>query len=80
LKEYAAEKPDQLAARPAQPPNFEEAYMKWQPEGRLIREDGSVRFMDSPLLSIVYDEVGKHLLSTSPQMTAYSEVFASSEP
>ncbi|AEO63002.1 uncharacterized protein THITE_2107846 [Thermothielavioides terrestris NRRL 8126] len=58
LKEYAAEKPDQLAARPAQPPNFhDEAYIRWQPEGRLVREDGSVRFMDSPLLSIVYDEL-----------------------
>lgn len=60
LKEYATEKPEHLTPRPSQPNNvYEDPYSKWQPAGRLVRDDGSMRFMDSPLLSVVYEEVSR---------------------
>lgn len=59
LKEYATDKPDGPATpRPAtQAPVYDDSYLKWQPAGKLIREDGSMRFMDNPLLGTVYDEL-----------------------
>ncbi|KAL2191476.1 hypothetical protein L209DRAFT_56792 [Thermothelomyces heterothallicus CBS 203.75] len=31
--------------------------LQWQPTGKLVNEDGNVRFMDSPLLGGIYEEV-----------------------
>jgi hypothetical protein len=31
--------------------------MRWQPAGKLVKEDGKMRFVDSPLLGVIYDEV-----------------------
>lgn len=33
--------------------------LRWQPTGKLVNEDGNVRFMDSPLLGVIYEEVGR---------------------
>ena len=61
LKEYATEKPESPIStpRPPQAPGFDDdSYMKkWQPAGKLVKEDGGIRFMDSFLLGTVYDEV-----------------------
>ncbi|KAK3308497.1 fungal-specific transcription factor domain-containing protein [Chaetomium strumarium] len=56
LKEYATEKPDHLTPRPAQTSIHEDPY-KHFPAGKLVNEDGAMRFMDSPLLSVVYEEL-----------------------
>lgn len=54
LKKYGAEKPpDGNSPRPSI--NSDE--LRWQPAGKLVREDGNVRFVDNPLLQVVYDEV-----------------------
>ena len=61
LKEYATEKPEESAARAAKPEQvrlYDEPKPKWQPAGKLVEEDGGVRFMDNFLLGTVYDEVG----------------------
>lgn len=34
-----------------------DVYMKWKPTGKMIKEEGGVRFMDSYLWASVYDEV-----------------------
>lgn len=64
LKEYATAKPDSPPpAKPPSPkpadrvPELEDPLPKWKPAGKLIEEDGGVRFMDSYLLTTVYDEV-----------------------
>lgn len=64
LKEYATAKPDSPpAAKSPSPkpidriPELEDPLPKWKPAGKLIEEDGGVRFMDSYLLTTVYDEV-----------------------
>ena len=60
LKEYATEKPESPAPRQLQQlPAYDEGLMKWHPAGKLVKEDGGVRFMDSFLLGTVYDEVRK---------------------
>lgn len=54
MKKYGAEKPpDGNSPRPSI--NSDE--LRWQPAGKLVREDGNVRFVDNPLLQVVYDEV-----------------------
>lgn len=61
LKEYATEKPEDEAATPPhreQAPLYDDSKSNWQPAGKLIQEDGGVRFMDNFLLGTVYDEVG----------------------
>jgi hypothetical protein len=63
LKEYATEKPDQLTPRLTQASIHEDAY-KHFPAGKLVNEGGAIRFMDSPLLSVVYEEVCHHITST----------------
>lgn len=63
LKEYATAKPP--SPPPAKPPSpkpdrvteLEDPTQKWKPAGKLFEEDGGVRFMDSYLLTTVYDEV-----------------------
>ncbi|KAH8878728.1 c6 zinc finger domain-containing protein [Thozetella sp. PMI_491] len=58
LKEYATtDKPDQPASTPTQMSAYDDPYLKWQPKGKLVKEDGGVRFMDSFLLGTVYDEL-----------------------
>lgn len=57
LKEYATEKPEAATPRQSQI-NCDDTYAKLQLTGKLYPENGSVRFMDSPLLGGVYDEVG----------------------
>ncbi|KAK3358936.1 fungal-specific transcription factor domain-containing protein [Lasiosphaeria hispida] len=57
LKEYATEKPESPTARASQTPLYDEAYTKWQPQGKLVKEDGGVRFMDNFLLGTIYDEL-----------------------
>ncbi|KAK4193047.1 fungal-specific transcription factor domain-containing protein [Podospora australis] len=59
LKEYATEKPDGPTTPRAaiSTTSYEDNYLKWQPAGKLIQEDGNVRFMDNPLLGTVYDEL-----------------------
>ncbi len=58
LKEYAtSEKAESPAAQPWNVPTYDDPYLKWQPKGKLVKEDGGVRFMDSFLLGTVYDEV-----------------------
>lgn len=59
LKEYATEKPDEPSPRPPQQPptTFQDPYLQFAPAGKLIQEDGGVRFMDSFLLGTIYDEV-----------------------
>ncbi|PSS00736.1 fungal-specific transcription factor domain-domain-containing protein [Coniella lustricola] len=63
LKEYATAKPP--SPPPANPPSpkpdgipeLEDPIPKWKPAGKLFEEDGGVRFMDSYLLTTVYDEL-----------------------
>lgn len=63
LKEYATVKPaSPPSARPPSPkpdgiPELADPLPKWKPAGKLIEEDGGLRFMDSYLLGTVYDEV-----------------------
>ncbi len=58
LKEYATtEKTDSPSTQSWNLPTYDESYMKWQPKGKLVKEDGGVRFMDGFLLGTVYDEV-----------------------
>lgn len=64
LKEYATAKPESPppakspSPKPADRiPELEDPIPKWKPAGKLIEEDGGVRFMDSYLLTTVYDEV-----------------------
>lgn len=64
LKEYATAKPESPPpAKSPSPrladriPELEDPIQKWKPAGKLIEEDGGVRFMDSYLLTTVYDEV-----------------------
>ncbi|KAH6626561.1 fungal-specific transcription factor domain-containing protein [Chaetomium sp. MPI-SDFR-AT-0129] len=55
--------------RVGQPPSGEE--QQWLPTGKLFNEDGNVRFIDSPVLGVIYDQ-----LRTMRQMVAddsYSE-------
>lgn len=56
LKEYATEKPDTASSRPSQANAADDPYAKFELQGKLIEEDGSMRFIDSPLMT-VYDEV-----------------------
>lgn len=56
LKEYSAEKPDTLSSpRPSQSGVSDD--LRWQPAGKLVKEDGTVRFVDNPMLGVIYDEV-----------------------
>ncbi|TLD15492.1 uncharacterized protein PgNI_01489 [Pyricularia grisea] len=64
LKEYAPDgKPDieRLTTKSASfsqsPPKSEEPLPEWNRHGKLIHEDGSVRFVDSYMLSTIYDEL-----------------------
>ncbi|ROV92689.1 hypothetical protein VSDG_06579 [Cytospora chrysosperma] len=66
LKEYATAKPESpQPARSPSPkrvktdgvPELDDPIPKWKPAGKLIEEDGGLRFMDSYLLGTVYDEL-----------------------
>ena len=58
LKEYATtEKAESPSPQTWNPPTYDDSYMKWQPKGKLVKEDGGVRFMDGFLLGTVCDEV-----------------------
>jgi len=60
LKEYATEKPEDAAATPPrreQAPLYDDRKPKWRPAGKLVEEDGGVRFIDNFLLGTVYDEL-----------------------
>lgn len=35
--------------------------LQWQPMGKLVNEDGNIRFVDSPLLGIIHEEVSYFL-------------------
>lgn len=43
---------------PSKLSQYNDPYLKWHPGGKLVKEDGGVRFMDSYLLGTVYDEAG----------------------
>ncbi|KAJ9148311.1 C6 zinc finger domain-containing protein [Pleurostoma richardsiae] len=58
LKEYANAKPETPPSpKLLQVPVYDDPYLKWNPAGKLVVEDGGVRFMDSFLLGTVYDEL-----------------------
>lgn len=72
LKQYAGgTAPDLTAQSPLTPsttngsqsdnsvftPTSGDIYMKWKPTGKMIKEEGGVRFMDSYLWASVYDEL-----------------------
>jgi hypothetical protein len=59
LKEYATtDKPEiQAVPQPVHTPMFDDNYMRWQPAGKLVKEDGGIRFMDNFLFGTIYDEV-----------------------
>ncbi|KUI71428.1 hypothetical protein VM1G_06725 [Cytospora mali] len=65
LKEYATAKPASPPPRSPSPkrvkvdgvPELEDPIPKWKPAGKLVEEDGGLRFMDSYLLGTVYDEL-----------------------
>lgn len=63
LKEYATAKPaSPPSGKPPSPkpdhmPELEDPLPRWKPAGKLVEEDGGMRFMDSYLLGTVYDEV-----------------------
>ncbi|QBZ59136.1 hypothetical protein PoMZ_04096 [Pyricularia oryzae] len=64
LKEYAPDgKPDiarlttKRSSLSQSPPKGEEPLPEWNRHGKLIHEDGSVRFVDSYMLSTIYDEL-----------------------
>lgn len=42
---------------PSKLSQYDDPYLKWNPGGKLVKEDGGVRFIDSYLLGTVYDEV-----------------------
>ncbi|KAK4210821.1 activator of stress genes 1 [Rhypophila decipiens] len=42
---------------PSKLSQYDDPYLKWHPGGKLVKEDGGVRFMDSYLLGTVYDEL-----------------------
>lgn len=80
LKEYAHEKPEHLEPRTSQSAVPDEPHLGWQPTGKLVRDEGSMRFMDSPLL-VVYDEVRPTPDRASPSSkAAYSLDSGSSGP
>jgi hypothetical protein len=55
LKAYAGVKPE--AASPRTPHSVPPEDLRWQPTGKLVREDGNIRFVDNPMLGAIYDEV-----------------------
>jgi hypothetical protein len=71
LKEYATEKPEGEPSPEATPSLVQttppplnalrsdvvQPAQDWKPMGKLIKEGGEIRFMDSYLLGTIYDEV-----------------------
>lgn len=55
LKAYAGVKPESLSPRPS--PSAPPEDLRWQSRGKLVKEDGNVRFVDNPMLGAIYDEV-----------------------
>ncbi|KAK4152469.1 activator of stress genes 1 [Chaetomidium leptoderma] len=55
LKAYASEKPESTSPRPAHANVSDD--LRWQPAGKLVKEDGNLRFVDNPLLGVIFDEV-----------------------
>lgn len=55
LKAYAGVKPESFSPRPS--PSVPPEDLRWQPRGKLVKEDGNVRFVDNPMLGAIYDEV-----------------------
>jgi hypothetical protein len=64
LKEYAAVKPEPTTPSPAHALAHED--LRWQPTGKLVQEDGTLRFVDNPLLGHIYEEVRRCLLLLDP--------------
>lgn len=52
-----SESPTASSSSTTAPPMFDDPYMRFKPQGKLIKEDGGVRFIDGFLWSHVYDEV-----------------------
>lgn len=52
------EKPDGPAAPSAPSTTYVDPYRQWHHTGKLVKEDGGIRFMDSVILGTIYDEVG----------------------
>ena len=59
LKEYVTEKPEGPGAPSAPSAAYADPYRQWQPQGKLVKEDGGLRFMDSVILGTIYDEVSR---------------------
>jgi hypothetical protein len=56
LKEYGAGKPESpTPSRPSHAAVPED--LRWQPTGKIVKEDGNVRFVDSPILGDIYEQV-----------------------
>lgn len=56
IKDYAKMLAEQQSLIRAQPTSMTDT-SEWQPTGKLVNEDGNVRFVDSPLLGVIYEEV-----------------------
>lgn len=63
LKEYVTEKPEGTGAPSAPSAAYVDPYRQWQPQGKLVKEDGGLRFMDSIILGTIYDEVSRPLFT-----------------
>ncbi|KAK4138358.1 hypothetical protein BT67DRAFT_446501 [Trichocladium antarcticum] len=57
LKEYATEKPENATPRPSPATTYDDPCAKFQITGKLYRENGSMRFVDNPLIGNIYDEL-----------------------
>lgn len=56
IKDYAKMLAEQQTLIRAQPTSMADT-SEWTPTGKLVKEDGNVRFVDSPLLGVIYEEV-----------------------
>lgn len=81
LKEYVTEKPEGSVASPAtSTPYNDSVYRQWQPVGKLVKEDGGFRFMDSVILGTIYDEVSVFPLAGYRTLSLTVVHLHSSEP
>jgi hypothetical protein len=65
IKDYAKMLAEQQSLLLSQPTAASDT-SEWQPTGKLVNEDGNVRFVDSPLLGVIYEEVRRCLDPFAP--------------
>jgi hypothetical protein len=56
IKDYAKMLAEQQSLIRSQPTSMTDT-SEWKPTGKLVNEDGNVRFVDNPLLGVIYEEV-----------------------